>query len=1541
MKEQSTYTEKRYAVCIGINDYIPSSHLTSLRYAEQDAQAIDEVLGTLGFDPANRLLLLGKQATLEAMNEALTEMFLDRAQENDLVVFFYAGHGKSLYIQQDDEQEVFLCNYDFDEPRILKRRSYRMEKTLGMQRLRKTFFEGKGSRKRLFLLDCCASGGFAGSGYRAGDQETVRTYVQQMLDSKMTGRVALSSCLLEQHAAETTKYGHGYFTYHVLQALKGLAPEALRRDGCLTVNTLFEYLSQALPERQRPVLSGVQHDVFEIACYPDLVRPDETPVPPSTNQGKEDRLRTMLADHTAFIADRLQSFVGRAHEIAELQQMIQATLPMGGYVSITGQAGQGKSSMMAKLVEAYKSDLPAFHFIPFNPGPDHQVGLLRNLMARLILKYNLSETYVSTEVRAALRDYLPNLLREIASKGGQEVLFIDGLDQIEEDLNGVRDLSFLPTNPPAGIVFVLATRPNDALQPLTLLKPHHRYALPNLSRADFALILQHHNVRLDRHLADQFYEKMEENALYLDLVARELQESPDLSPQDLIQRLATNPNNLFSVAMERFKCNHIEWREVIKPVLGLLLVARQPLTLWQIRQILHLEDDRLRGGITRLGGFIRDNGQRHYTIFHLKLQEYLRQDEANSEKDYVFATDEEEGYHDKMVNWCEPLIWEDSPDPKEQARRIYARNHYIKHLFSACQYDKLFHILDEGSYGRAKEQYDITNRSYIQDLDLGKKAAINYGHMHYQEIASLPRLWKYTLLRGSLRSQVDSYPDSLFQVGLALNHENEILGWIELLTDDERRVSLLIMLVQHYHKQQKRQERERILLRAISIASDIAVPSVRVKSLMKIAKGLCGMQEWERVQELWRTAQRLAREIEVSKSRCEVLIEIAKGLSEVQEMERALDMWREALRVARRIEDPWGRASALSAIAEGLSRAQEWECALELPQEIEDPWDRASALSTIVKALSRTQEWDRALEIAREIVEPVLRAVALSAIAEELSRVGEWERALGVAREIEGPWSRASALSAIAEELSRVGEWERALELPQEIKGPGFRDSALSAIAKGLSRAQAWERALEMAREIEGPGFRDSALSAIAEGFSKAQEWERALEVSQEIEVPEFRASALSAIAEGFSKAQEWERALKLWRKAQAAVRGIDEPLLRPKALSVIAKGLNGAQEWERALEMTREIEVPEFRDSALSEITEGLSRAQEWERALEVSQEIEVPDFRASALNAIAEGLSRAQEWERALGVAREIEESESRASALSAIAVDLSGAQEWERALGVAREIEVPESRASALSVIAEVLSGVDRWDHAQEVWREALGVAREIEVPESRASALSVIAEVLSGVDRWDHAQEVWREALGVAREIEVPWSRASALSVIAEVLSGVDRWDHAQEVWREALGVAREIEVPESRASALTEIVNSLSEAQEWAYAQDVAREIREPEWRAIALSAIAKGFSGVQKWEHALKMWEEALDVARGIDILRSRVHPLKGITQGLCEVQKWEIAVDLIQRNWLLAETRSDTLMLLPLASGLIQKYPWLGTRFFEIFAEVDELLRP
>ena len=134
-----------------------------------------------------------------------------------------------------------------------------------------------------------------------------------------------------------------------------------------------------------------------------VIHLDSSNVPPSLERGqferaqREERLKALIIDHSGFIQSRLMSLVGREQELAVIHQSISMLLPTGGYLTITGQAGQGKSSIIARLVQDSHPNKVAHHFIPFNPGPDHQVNILRDLMAQLILKYDLGDYYVASE----------------------------------------------------------------------------------------------------------------------------------------------------------------------------------------------------------------------------------------------------------------------------------------------------------------------------------------------------------------------------------------------------------------------------------------------------------------------------------------------------------------------------------------------------------------------------------------------------------------------------------------------------------------------------------------------------------------------------------------------------------------------------------------------------------------------------------------------------------------------------------------------------------------------------------------------------------------------------------------------------------------------------------------------------------------------------------------------------------------------------------------------------------------------------------------
>ena len=793
-----------------------------------------------------------------------------------------------------------------------------------------------------------------------------------------------------------------------------------------------------LPRDQRPVALWENKDAAFTTIVAEIRTTIEEYLSLQQNKPlseKEKRLHALIPDHTGFLRDRLESFVGRQQELVEIQEKIKQRLQTGGYVTITGYAGQGKSSIIAKLIEIYGVEQVAYHFILIPPGPDHQVGLLRNLMARFILKYKLSDLYVASDNRAALHGYFPKVLTEVANQGGQEIIFVDGLDQLEEDSNGIRDLSFLPTNPPAGIVFVLGTRPNDAMKPLELLKLHDEYQLPNLSRQDFNLIMEHRQVSLGKRLVDQLYQVMEKNALYLDLIAKELIAYDAIDPLAIISHVATNPANIFTLPFERLQRQEALWERVIYPILGVLLVAQEPLSLFCIKDILQVEYYKVRDGLIRLGGLLTQNNQQRYSLFHLKLRDYLCQSLNTSQEGALFSKEEEESWHSRLADWCEredlSRIWQDSKDVKEQQRRTYARQHYITHLYYAHRWQCLFEVLDEGSYGRAKEKYDLTTRSYIQDLDRGRQAAVQSGATLEEIIAMLTYLWRYTLLRGNLRSYADWYLREMFQLLLLFGREQEVLGLIELLTDPIRQIEILLLVAQYLAKQPERQvEYMQIFFRASEVARSIG------------------------------------RDDECAR----ILSELASLLDEDQYWEQAEEVWKEASEVAQTIEQGSERTKVLSELASLLARAHRWKQASEVAQTIEQSSERDRVLSVFANSLVQAQRWEQASEAARAIVSDSERARVLSELAGSLIRVQHWEQAEEVTRVIGQRSERAKALSELASSLAHAQRWEQAEEVILTIEKSSERTKALSELASSLAHAQRWEQANAMWKVIEGGG---------------------------------------------------------------------------------------------------------------------------------------------------------------------------------------------------------------------------------------------------------------------------------------------------------------------------------------------------------------------------------------------------------------------------------------------------------------------------------------
>ena len=171
-----------------------------------------------------------------------------------------------------------------------------------------------------------------------------------------------------------------------------------------------------------------------------------------------------------------------------------------------------------------------------------------------------------------------------------------------------------------------------------------------------------------------------------------------------------------------------EWYNVIRPILGTLLVAQEPLTPQQVAHIAKQESARIKAGIRDLGGLLTHAGQQRYILFHPKLKEYLKPDADATANEIQFDAEEVETLHGQLAQWCEQgtieQLWRELPNPSaHDDYREYAQKHYVTHLYNARRDQQLFAVLNAGDYERGKLRFDRSTRSSAIDLILGSQAA--------------------------------------------------------------------------------------------------------------------------------------------------------------------------------------------------------------------------------------------------------------------------------------------------------------------------------------------------------------------------------------------------------------------------------------------------------------------------------------------------------------------------------------------------------------------------------------------------------------------------------------------------------------------------------------------------------------------------------------------------------------------------------------------------------------------------------------------------
>lgn len=236
--------DDKWAVVVGVGKFQDRT-IPPLKYSTKDARDFAEFLvQKANFKRDHVRLLLDDQATRIRVISELCDKFLPRVTgKNDLVVFYFSGHGSGS--AHDVKDANYLICHDSDKGDLYAT-------GIELQELTRQLKRRVGSDRILIVLDACHSGG---AGANAKALEPPSNFDANMLAG--SGQLVICSSSQDQKSWESKRYNNGVFTKKLM--------EGLSREGAATkLKSAFQFLEEEVErevredeaEKQTPILKS-------------------------------------------------------------------------------------------------------------------------------------------------------------------------------------------------------------------------------------------------------------------------------------------------------------------------------------------------------------------------------------------------------------------------------------------------------------------------------------------------------------------------------------------------------------------------------------------------------------------------------------------------------------------------------------------------------------------------------------------------------------------------------------------------------------------------------------------------------------------------------------------------------------------------------------------------------------------------------------------------------------------------------------------------------------------------------------------------------------------------------------------------------------------------------------------------------------------------------------------------------------------------------------------------------------------------------------
>ena len=236
---------RRLGLVIGVNSYQDAA-FRPLQFAETDARALAQWLVHArggNWSPADVQVVLGAEASRELIESLVTQLCLNMATSEDLILIYFAGYA---FVDQTNG-EGYLAGSNT--------RYQQSSSGIHLLSLVSQIMARSPAAQILCILDCFQFG--QAWNMRRGSQFDYKPLLGPTLQNglqQMQGRLLYCSCRGNEMTPEVSEKNLGSFMYRMIMGVGGPAVDPA--NGQITLQRLHTFLSERLGEQHRPQIFG-------------------------------------------------------------------------------------------------------------------------------------------------------------------------------------------------------------------------------------------------------------------------------------------------------------------------------------------------------------------------------------------------------------------------------------------------------------------------------------------------------------------------------------------------------------------------------------------------------------------------------------------------------------------------------------------------------------------------------------------------------------------------------------------------------------------------------------------------------------------------------------------------------------------------------------------------------------------------------------------------------------------------------------------------------------------------------------------------------------------------------------------------------------------------------------------------------------------------------------------------------------------------------------------------------------------------------------